>query len=248
MKKVLLWIAGILLVLFIGIFAWGWLTSKPLPTGKTGPEAEALADKVLEAINFEAWDSTRYVSWDFAGRNQYVWNKEQNFVKVTWGENHVLLHTKTITGKAYTGGKEVTGAEGAEMIQTAWGYFCNDSFWLNAPAKVKDPGTERSIVKDKGKDALLISYKSGGVTPGDAYLWELDANGLPISYKMWVSIIPIGGMEVPWNEYQTLSTGALVSTVHPTAAFELVIGDLKGGMSLADVGLTSDPFAELIGK
>jgi hypothetical protein len=49
-----------------------------------------------------------------------------------------------------------------------------------------DEGTTRSLVKNEDKtNGLLVSYASGGVTPGDAYLWKLDANGLPQSYKMW---------------------------------------------------------------
>ncbi len=55
---------------------------------------------------------------------------------------------------------------------------------------------ERRLVKTKtNKDALLVTYTSGGTTPGDSYLWHLDASGKPESYQMWVSILPIGGLE-----------------------------------------------------
>ena len=57
----------------------------------------------------------------------------------------------------------------------AYSFFCNDSFWMIAPFKAFDEGVTRTIVMSKeGNQNLLVSYASGGVTPGDSYLWILD--------------------------------------------------------------------------
>jgi len=117
---------------------------------------------------------------------------------------------------------------------------------LNAPAKVFDPGTSRSIVELKdGTQGLLLSYSSGGVTPGVAYLWLLDEQGLPQKWKMWVSIIQIGGVEATWDDWTTLSTGAKVATNHKLGPLNLTITELKAAQSWQELGLEQDPFAAL---
>ncbi len=88
----------------------------------------------------------------------------------------------------------------------------------------------------------MVSYTSGGVTPGDSYLWILDENGLPESWKMWVKIIPVGGMEFTWEKWTELSTGAKVATYHHHKLLDLDISNLKAATSLSAFGLQDDPF------
>ncbi len=237
---------GIFLLVIIGILAiLFFVFNEPKPEGQSGSAADALANKMLNAIDKTAWDTTTYVQWNFMGMHSFLWDKKRHFVKVNWDDNEVLLDTKKVAGKAFQDGIEQIGPAADELIQNAWSFFCNDSFWLNAPAKAFDPGTERSIVtQEDGNEALLVTYASGGVTPGDSYLWVLDENGLPKSWKMWVKIIPIGGTEATWEKYTTLSTGAKISTLH-NGLIELNITDLKGATDLAGMGLTEDPFTGL---
>ncbi|MFT5265098.1 MAG: hypothetical protein ACI8YQ_003848 [Polaribacter sp.] len=246
-KKTLKWLAIIVGVLIIGIVIAGLMMNESKPTGTTGPQADALANKMLIAINKPAWDSTKYVNWTFKGMHTFLWDKERHFVRVRWGANEVLLHTKSVTGKAYVNGTEVTGEDANKLVQDAWSYFCNDSFWLNAPAKAFDPGTSRGIVKNKdGSEDLMVSYESGGVTPGDSYLWILDDSGLPTAYKMWVDIIPIGGFGATWEKWENLPTGAKISTFHKLTGLSLDISDLKAGMNATAVGEDGDPFESLV--
>lgn len=54
-----------------------------------------------------------------------------------------------------------------------------------APYKVFDKGVERTLIKTKNnKDVLLVTYTSGGSTPGDSYLWLLDDNEKPNAFKI----------------------------------------------------------------
>ncbi|MFK7809678.1 MAG: hypothetical protein AB8F74_17870 [Saprospiraceae bacterium] len=244
LKKIAKWTGIIVLVLLVCIVTAGLLIHETKPKGTSGVEADALANKILAAIDKPAWDSTKYVHWNFNNMHTYLWDKERHYVRVRWGKNEVLLHTKSVTGKAFVNGTEVSGDDANDLVQTAWNYFCNDSFWLNAPAKVFDPGTSRSLVEENdGSKNLMISYDSGGVTPGDSYLWKMDGEGLPMSYKMWVQIIPIGGVGATWEGWETLSTGAKVSTLHKMAGFSLNMTEVKGGMTAEDIGETNDPFA-----
>jgi len=222
--KWVLIIAGVLVLLAIVGYV---VLNESKPTGTEGPKAEALTDKMLLAVDKAAWDTTKVISWDFAGRQQYIWNKAADSVQVRWDDVVVELHTKSVTGSATKAGVKVSAAEANKLIQAAWSNFCNDSFWLSAPFKVRDPGTSRSLVNlPNGQEALLITYGSGGVTPGDSYLWILDDSGLPTAWKMWVNIIPIGGVEATWENYKTLSTGARISQTHVLPVFTLELTEI----------------------
>ena len=188
---------------------------EPRPTGTPGPAAEALADRLLAAVDAAAWDTTAYVAWDFDGRQRYRWRRDVDSVEVRWGDVAVDLDTETVTGTARRGGELLTGDEAREAVERAWAHFCNDSFWLAAPFKVRDPGTARAVVAlEGGGEGLLVTYASGGVTPGDAYLWELGPDGLPAAYRMWTSLIPVGGVRATWEDYRALPSGARVATAH----------------------------------
>lgn len=249
MKLVLKILGALLLLLILGVGAFYMMNNQSEPQATPTAEADLLADKMMASVNTAAWDSTRWVKWNFADRNQYVWNKEKHLVQVTMGDNVVLLNPGDVSGIAYTNGKEVPPAEGQGLIKSAWDNFNNDSFWLNAIAKAKDPGTVRSIVDlEDGQKGLKVEYKGGGTTPGDSYVWVLDENNRPTSYKMWVKIIPLGGMGATWEQYEPISTGALISRRHKldVVNLDLKITDVAGGMNLSDVGLTEDPFLELV--
>ncbi len=234
----------LILIAFIAVLFFVYNESKP--QGQKGPEADALAKQMLDAIDKTGWDTTAYIQWTFKGMHSFLWDKNRHFVKVTWEAHEVLLDTKKVDGLAFLNGIKQTGEDADKMIQDAWTYFCNDSFWLNAPSKAFDIGTERSIVDlGNSKKGLMVSYTSGGVTPGDSYLWILNEQNLPISWKMWVSIIPLGGMEFSWDKWTSLSTGAKISTFHTSSLLDLDISNLKGASNLAGMGLDKDPFEAL---
>lgn len=246
MKKFLKWLGIGLLGLIIVAFIAGWIASEPLPEGKAGPEAESLAQKMLAATAQAAWDSTSYIAWNFADRHQYIWDQDRKLVQVVWSDTKVLLNTQNQEGKVWESGQQLEEEQARKKLDDAWAYFCNDSFWLNAPGKIYDPGTSRKVVVlEEGTRGLLVTYSSGGVTPGDSYLWILDEQGLPKAWKMWVGIIPIGGIFSTWEKWQTLPTGAKVATLHQIGFYELKISNIQGGNDWPSVGLQEDPFAPL---
>jgi len=233
---------GILLILGVIGFV---MNNESLPEGQTGPQAEALAQKMVDRLNINAWDTLNYASWSFMDQHHYIWNKKENDAVISWADNKVVLDLDEVAGTVLVGGKVVADSDQqAKLISEAWGYWCNDSFWFGAPYKVFDKGTERSIVKtDQGEDALLISYKGGGVTPGDSYMWLLDETGMPYAYKMWVKILPLGGIEAKWSDWQELPGGAMIAQNHSIAdMMNVKLTNIKAGESLSDLGLSTDPF------
>jgi len=245
MKKFLKWAGIIFGSLVLLMILWGYFASESKPTSNPSPEADAMAQDMLSAVNKVAWDTTKIIQWSFPRGHDYLWDKERNFVQVTVADSKVLLNTKKVDGIAYSGDTQLSGDEASKAIQNAWSLFCNDSWWLNAAVKANDIGTKRSIVKvEDGREGLMVEYDGGGVTPGDAYVWFLDDQGLPTSYKMWVSIIPIGGLEFTWEDYMTLPSGAKVAQMHK-GPMAIPITNIKSGDNFSAFGLNSDPFEGL---
>ncbi|HKK76198.1 MAG TPA: hypothetical protein VJ953_14050 [Saprospiraceae bacterium] len=243
MKRILLWIGISVLILITGLFIAGLIIHEPRPKAEPDSAADALAEKMLDALNETAWDSTRYVTWTFRGINEYVWDREANLVEVSNGDTRVVIHTKSLEYQVLKPRDEED--KHYQYFETAWANFCNDAYWLCAPYKVFDPGTKRAIVEDEsGRPQLLVTYESGGVTPGDAYLWQLDKDYRPESFEMWVSIIPIGGLKASWSDWQTLESGALIAGKRMLLdRVEIPITEVRGGRDWKDIGLEEDPFA-----
>jgi hypothetical protein len=200
--------------------------------------------RMLGRLNNLAYDSTHVISWSHRDAHHYIWDKKSQMVSVKWDNNTVLLNLKEWNyGKAYANNTLVIDKQLDVLRGKAYSYFCNDSFWLVAPYKIFEPGVSRSIVVNEDKsESLLVSYGEGGVTPGDSYLWSFDENHLPKSYKMWVKIIPIGGVSATWDGWVQTKTGFMVATKHKIGPMEFENKNIKTGKTLEDIGLKSDIF------
>ncbi len=199
-----------------------------LPQGKEGPEADALAHKMLKAVNHAAYQKTEYLSWQFKGIHSYEWSKDRGFVRVRWDDHFITLNLNDLDkSEVEHKGMPVDSLKRQKLTKTAWDHFNNDSFWLVAPHKVFDEGTRRSIVTNEdGTRSLLVTYSSGGTTPGDSYLWHLDENGMPTRYQMWAKIIPVGGLEATWEGWKTFDNGLTLPTNHKLLFLNLDMGEV----------------------
>ena len=227
MKKILKIIGLLITVTILATVLYCFAKNESLPSGTPGKEADELAKKMMSAINKSAFDSTEILTWSFRDKHHYVWRKQEGLVDVSWNNTSVTVNLNDYS-------KSI--GESPKLIETAINFFNNDSFWLVAPYKVFDDGVERSIVKVDNKDALLIKYTSGGTTPGDSYLWILDENYVPVSFKMWTQIIPIGGVSATWNDFITSGSGIKLPTSHTLSLFGIKIdmGEVKAYNPNAD--------------
>lgn len=247
MKKILKILGIVFLVLLIGAVVAFFVFNEKEPVGTSGADADAMAQKMVDAVNGDAWESTKWVSWSFLDMHHYVWNKERDLVRVAWDNYEVLLDTKTQEGAATEAGLQITGDQKEDLLSNAWNFFCNDSYWLNPVVKAFDPGVERSVVNlEDGSQGLKVKFTSGGTTPGDAYVWMLDEKGMPQHWKMWVNIIPLGGIGNSWEGWKELPGGAKISTTHKVMGRSVqMIDHIKAGNSFSDIGLTENPFSAL---
>lgn len=234
LKKVVKIIFGILMfltlpsLLFFGFIYFRY--HEELPVGINSEQADILANKMLSALDYDAYKNTNYIEWMFKSRRFYKWEKNKQTCLVYWKDYKVDLDLKDYAlSNAYIHGFAIEGDIGKELIDKAIKYFNNDSFWLVAPYKIFDEGTKRSIVTlDDGSQGLLVTYTTGGTTPGDSYLWHLDSTGKPVSFQMWVSTLPIDGLEASWSDWTTTESGANLPTLHKLLFFGIELSDVKG--------------------
>lgn len=227
MKKILKIIGLLITVIIVATVLYCFIKNESLPKGTPGKEADELAQKMMSSINKKAFDNTEILKWSFRGKHHYEWKKQEGLVNVSWDNTSVTVNLNDYS-------KSI--GESPKLIETAIKFFNNDSFWLVAPYKVFDDGVERSIVKVDGKNALLVKYTSGGTTPGDSYLWILDENYTPVSFKMWTQIIPIGGVSATWNNLITADSGIKLPTSHTLSIFgyKINMGEVKAYNPNAD--------------
>tara|TARA_R110002051_G_scaffold325867_1_gene432557 strand:- start:93121 stop:93834 length:714 start_codon:yes stop_codon:yes gene_type:complete len=225
--KIVLGVFTLLLLAFVALYL---IYNEDLPEGSKPEKADILAQKMLKAIHHEAYVQTSYIEWTFAGgAHQYKWHKAKGEVEVKWSDYKVHLNLfNPNTSQVFQNSTELLNASKSEIITKAVNFFNNDSFWLVAPFKVFDKGTKRSVVLlEDGSEALLVTYSSGGTTPGDSYLWKLQANGFPISYQMWVKIIPIGGLEATWDDWKVMENGLYLPSSHDIGPVPLDMGEVR---------------------
>jgi len=234
LKRLLKILIGILIFFTLPsflLFGFVYLRyNETLPEGQRGQQADEIAMRMLSALDHEAYKSTDYLEWSFKGMHHYKWYKTDGVCEVSWDDCTVVLDLKDqSSSKVFFLNNEYNGIEKQDYVAKALSYFNNDSFWLVAPYKVFDKGTERRLITtDKGKKALLVTYTTGGSTPGDSYLWHFDETGRPVRFQMWVSILPIDGLEATWEDWVITESGARLPTFHKLLFLGLEMGDVKG--------------------
>src|SRR5436190_5427863 len=189
------------------------LVDSPAPAPSAAPaSADALADAVMKASGGDVWPKVKTIKFSFVVhrgngdmRRTHLWD--------------VKNHTDTITS---SDGKEMSvnvshkpAGKGDDM--KAFGMWTNDTYWLLAPLKVKDPGVKRELKPDQEADGktyhvLHLSFESVGMTPGDQYNLYVDPQTNLV--RAW-DYIPHDGKSThfTWDGYQDFN-GLQLSTEH----------------------------------
>lgn len=247
-RRIVIGCGGTILVA-VGAAAFAlFAVDEPRPPGEPSAEAEAVVDRVERALNREAWERTGAVAFTFSiTGTRHLWDRSRHLARVRWDdlEAQVALDDPS-RGVAFRGGTRLGGSEARSVVRTGWERFINDSFWLCAPFKMRDPGTSRALTTIDGEPWLLVSYASGGVTPGDAYAWRIGEDGTPIAWRMWVQVLPVGGAEARWEDWTTLPTGARLARRRVAGPATIEMRDLEAAETLAQLEPGPDPFALLV--
>jgi hypothetical protein len=136
-----------------------------------------IADETMRAMGGRAaWDATRYLSWLFFGRRTHYWDKWTGDVRIESDSTVVLMNVNTRAGRAWVGGREVVEpAAKTKLLESGYGWWVNDGYWMFMPYKLKDTGValkyrgERAMQDGRQADVLELTFANVGLTPDNRY-------------------------------------------------------------------------------
>lgn len=228
------------------VFAAG---CRSLPESESGAPAAALAERLLAATNYAAWtDRTAAVEFRWAGNGKeraYIWDKRRRLVQVEWTEFRVHYNLNNFNSLVWKNGVRVDDPEERRVaLEAANTAFVNDAFWLNPLFHIKAESVRYGRVMEDGVESLLVTFASGGVTPGDSYLFIPGPDGLPQEIRMWVQNLPIKGAAAQFGGYQTSATGVKHPTDNSILGVSIQVSDVRMFAAYPPPG-AADPFREL---
>lgn len=148
------------------------------------PAAVELADSIMVAMGGrESWDDTRFISWNFFGRRNLVWDKQTGNVRIESIPDSTvyLVNVNDLKGRVRVRGHEITEPDSlTKMLEKGKSIWINDSYWLVMPFKLKDTGV---TLKYLGEDTTLsgvkcnlleLTFEGVGVTPNNKYRAYVD--------------------------------------------------------------------------
>ncbi|MBL3657818.1 hypothetical protein JL102_16835 [Fulvivirga sp. 2943] len=173
-----------------------WSCSAPSESSEENPAAEgfnmeksdkkaiALADSVMMAMGGrKKYDAIRYISWNFFGKRDLIWDKHANRVRIDFPskETIYLLNLNTGEGRVQKEGAEITQPDTLEhYLQEAKSIWINDSYWLVMPFKLKDSGVtlrylgESKLQTGKAAEVIALTFNNVGDTPNNKYEIYID--------------------------------------------------------------------------
>lgn len=177
--------------------------------------AIAVADKAMEAMGGrEAWDQTRYLSWNFFGMRTHLWDKWTGNLRFEQGDLLVLMNVHSREGLAYRGGEELAGENRAKALTSGYKAWINDSYWLLMPYKLKDSGVtlryvgEQNMEDGRLADVLQLTFADVGVTPENKYhVFAAKDTGLIEQWSFFRSASDEEpGFTTPWAKWSKIGS------------------------------------------
>lgn len=220
MKKVLLciWAVALLAGCQQGALEKGPSGKNPPAPGfdqeNSDPAAIELADSVMAAMGGRRnWDKTRYISWNFFGRRNLVWDKAKGNVRIESLPDSIiyLVNIHTLEGRVQVNGKEITEPDAVKrMLTRARSIWINDAYWLVMPFKLKDSGVtlkylgEDTTAAGLKANVLELTFNNVGDTPQNKYRVYVDVkDNLVKQWAYYKEVTQDSASQVwPWDNYK----------------------------------------------
>lgn len=181
---------------------------------ESDPAAIELADSIMMAMGGRKnWDDTRFISWNFFGRTDLVWDKHTGRVRIDSHRDTItyLVNINTMEGRVKVKGQEIREQDSlVKMLNRAKSIWINDSYWLVMPFKLKDSGVtlkymgEDTLVNEKYYNVLQLTFESVGDTPQNKYDLFVDVHEKLIKYWSYYKDASqdTASWTRPWDNYQ----------------------------------------------
>ena len=207
-------------------------------------KADAVGRELIEALGgMPAWEKAREFRFDFVverdgkalARFSHAWDRYTGDYRLRGTDKagapyEVYFNVNTRDGKVFVNGRPADPAASKDMLETAYGRFINDSYWLLAPWKMFDPGVHLAYDAEKPCpeggtcDVLRLSFEENvGLTPRDLYWIWITRDGRRM--VQWQYVLG-GAKEEPttalWKDWQKFS-GVSLSLEKPMVGKTAVI-------------------------
>jgi hypothetical protein len=198
-------------------------------------KADAVGKELIAALGgMPAWEKSRQFQFDFVvakegkavARFSHVWDRYTGDYRLKGVDKAgapyvVYFNVNTKDGKAFVNGAAVPAEENAKRLESAYGRFINDTYWLLAPWKIFDPGVNLTYDGEKPCpdggtcDILKLSFADVGLTPKDVYWLWITRDGRHM--VQWQYVLG-GAAEAPttvaWKDWKNMN-GMLLSMDKP---------------------------------
>ncbi len=177
-------------------------------------KAIVLAKEVVNASGgAKAWNDTRFLSWNFFGSRKHVWDKQTGDVSIKSLKSPVEIkmniHDKS--GRVWLNNKETMDQDSLnKYLESGYGWWVNDSYWLVLPFKLMDSGVTLQYVGE-GKstsglasEIVSLQFESTGLTPNNKYHVYIDKSTKLINQWDFYtnSSDPEPRFQLPWTDYK----------------------------------------------
>ena len=228
-------------------------------------KADAVARELIDSLGGKAaWEKARQLRFDFIVDSEgkrvaefhHAWDRYTGDYRLLGTDKSgapyaVYFNVNTREGTAFVNGRPVAGDEKAKLLETAYGRFINDSYWLLAPWKVFDPGVQRTYDGEKPGpdgfvcDVIKLSFDGVGLTPKDVYWLWVTRDGHQM--LQWQYVLG-GAAEEPttalWKDWRTFGGIRLsVEKVFPGHPRRILFENVAVSSSRDDSLFASPPAA-----
>ncbi len=178
------------------------------------PAAVELVDSIMMAMGGrENWDNTRFISWNFFGNRDLVWDKKMDRVRIESKRDSItyLVNLSTLEGRVRVKGQELTEGDSLKkMLEKGKSIWINDSYWLVMPFKLKDSGLtikylgEDTLATGAKCNVLALTFNNVGDTPQNRYKVYVDLSDNLV--KQWAYFKQANQDSAsfmrPWDNYK----------------------------------------------